>query len=196
MTGTQIRTDTSPQQPYGLEHDACALILSVRKRGESTYGTLKRALGALANMGHRTGFVDGEGDGAGVQTDIPRELWARRLSRMGLRASLATDPGFWVGHLFIPRALDLQGVRERLHEAFAAKGLQLLVDQPGRVRPEALGPQASIDAPRFWQIAGCADGVDRAELNALLFHVQTALEKSLQIHFASLSATTVVCSRP
>lgn len=74
MLTPQIRTDTSPEQPYGAEHDACALILSVRKRGESTYGTLKRALGALANMGHRTGFVDGEGDGAGVQTDIPREL--------------------------------------------------------------------------------------------------------------------------
>lgn len=192
MISTQIRTDTSPQQPYGAERDACALILSVRKRGESTYGTLKRALGALANMGHRTGFVDGEGDGAGVQTDIPRELWARRLSRTGLRASLATDPHFWVGHLFIPRALDLPGVRDRLHEGFAEVGLQVLVDQPGRVRPEALGRQAGIDPPRFWQIAGCADGVEPGALDARLLRAQTALEQTLQIHFASLSATTVV----
>ncbi len=72
MSARPLRTDTLPDQPYGAEHDACALIISVRKRGESTYGTLKRALGALAHMGHRTGFVEGEGDGAGVQTDIPR----------------------------------------------------------------------------------------------------------------------------
>lgn len=189
MLTPQIRTDTSPEQPYGAEHDACALILSVRKRGESTYGTLKRALGALANMGHRTGFVDGEGDGAGVQTDIPRELWARRLSRNGLRASLATDPGFWMGHVFIPRALDLQTVRERLHEGFAAAGLQMLIDQPGRVRPEALGRQGSIDPPRFWQIAGCSDATD---VEARLLRAQTALEQALQVHFASLSTTTVV----
>ncbi len=188
MRTAHIRTDTSPDQPYGAEHDACALILSVRKRGESTYGTLKRALGALANMGHRTGFVDGEGDGAGVQTDIPRELWARRLSRTGLRASLATDPRFWVGHLFIPRALDLQGVRDRLHEGFAAAGLHILYDQPGRVRPEALGRQAAIDAPRFWQIAGYSDADD---LNARLLRVQVELERALQLHFASLSTSTV-----
>lgn len=189
MLTPQIRTDTSPQQPYGAEHDACALILSVRKRGESTYGTLKRALGALANMGHRTGFVDGEGDGAGVQTDIPRELWARRLSSNGLRASLATDPGFWVGHVFIPRTLDLQTMRDRLHEGFTAAGLQMLIDQPGRVRPEALGRQGSIDPPRFWQIAGCSDAPD---VEARLLRAQTALEQAFQIHFASLSTTTVV----
>ncbi len=97
----KIRTDTSQHEPFGSEHDACALIVSVRKRGESTHGTLKRALGALAQMGHRTGFVNGEGDGAGVHTDIPRHLWAKVLSQSGLRSSLATDPRFWVGHLSI-----------------------------------------------------------------------------------------------
>jgi glutamate synthase (NADPH/NADH) large chain len=102
MSIPSIRTDTSPDAPYGAERDACALIVAVRKRGESTYGTLKRAMGALVHMGHRTGFVDGEGDGAGIQTDIPRQLWSRTLSQAGLRSSIATDRGFWVGHMFVP----------------------------------------------------------------------------------------------
>ena len=152
MPTSKIRTDTSFDAPYGAEHDACALIMSVRKRGDSTYGTLKRALGALSHMGHRTGFVDGEGDGAGVQTDIPRQLWARRLSQAGLRSAMATDPHFWVGHLFIPRALDLQTIRDIINKQFNAAGLNILIDQPGRTRPEALGRQAAITVPRFWQI--------------------------------------------
>ncbi|NOG51434.1 MAG: hypothetical protein HND48_19935 [Chloroflexi bacterium] len=83
------------------ERDACALLCAVRKGGEPTHGNVKRTIEALARMGHRTGYIDGEGDGVGILTDIPRELWARRLVQHGLRSSLATDRGFWVGHLMI-----------------------------------------------------------------------------------------------
>ena len=51
------------------ERDACALVASVRKNGEATHGNLKRALAALSIMGHRSGEVNGEGDGCGVMTD-------------------------------------------------------------------------------------------------------------------------------
>src|ERR1041385_3041665 len=54
------------------EHDACALVASIRKNGQATHGNLKRALAALSIMGHRSGEVNGEGDGCGVLTDIPR----------------------------------------------------------------------------------------------------------------------------
>jgi Glutamine amidotransferases class-II. len=102
VTPYSIRNDALNDGPYGPESDSCAIYLSARKYGQSTFGTLKRSIGALILMGHRTGFVNGEGDGAGVQTDIPRRLWARKLSQVSLRASLASHPGFWVGHLFIP----------------------------------------------------------------------------------------------
>ncbi len=71
MNIKNIRTDLPQEFPYGLERDGCAVYLSARKHGMSTFGTLKRALDSLVRMGHRTGFVNGEGDGAGVQTDIP-----------------------------------------------------------------------------------------------------------------------------
>jgi glutamate synthase (NADPH/NADH) large chain len=106
-----IRTDTSPSAPDGLERDACALYMSARKQGQSTFGTLKRSLGALMTMGHRTGFVNGEGDGAGIQTDIPRRLWAKKLSQAGVGSHLVTQPGFWVGHLFVPYQFDTKNWR-------------------------------------------------------------------------------------
>lgn len=173
-----------------VEHDACALYMSVRKHGQSTFGTLKRALGALISMGHRTGFVNGEGDGAGVQTDIPRRLWARRLAQAGLPSYLATRPGFWVGHLFVPPEMSETLLRDALSAHFDHAGLNPLYLEPGRVRPEALGAQARQKPPQFWQIAGHVSNTENLEER--LLHVQAALERDFPCHFASLSPHTVV----
>ena len=184
-----IRTDVSPDQPYGPEHDSCALYLSARKNGQSTFGTLKRALWRLANMGHRTGYVKGEGDGAGVQTDIPRGLWAKKLSQASLPASLATQPGFWVGHLFTPYEIDVAAVKEKINNCFAKAELNLLLFQPGPVTCEALGLSAQVKPPFFWQLTGSAHPED---LEKRLFAAKLALEEELPIHFASLSSYTVI----
>lgn len=189
MTIPNIRTDTPPDSPDGPEHDACALIMSVRKGGESTYGTLKRAIHALSHMGHRTGFVEGEGDGAGIQTDIPRQLWGKKLSEAGLRSSIATDPRFWVGHCFIPANEDWREISESLNAHFNDAGLNLLIAEPGPVVMNALGRQARQNAPLFIQLAGYGE---TADVDNVLFRVQSEVEKILPIHFASLSSHVVV----
>ena len=140
-------------------------------------------------MGHRTGYVNGEGDGAGVQTDIPRGLWAKKLSKAGLPALLATQPGFWVGHLIAPRGNEFSGLQEKINQRFLNAELNLLLAQPGLVRTEALGMNAQINAPSFWQIAG---KTNIENLEKRLFAVKLSLENDLPIHFASLSSYTVV----
>ena len=65
------------------EHDACAIVASIRTSGESTHGNLKRTIEALGQMGHRSGDVQSEGDGCGVLTDIPRHLWSIALDEVG-----------------------------------------------------------------------------------------------------------------
>lgn len=189
MSIKTIRSDSLPDSPYGSESDSCAIYLSVRKQGQSTFGTLKRSIGALVSMGHRTGFVNGEGDGAGVQSDIPRRLWARKLSQAGLRATLASIPGFWVGHLFIPKGMNNAELNNQIYSAFEQAELNPVYLQPGRSRKEVLGGNARLDPPDFWQIAGCADlaGLDRH-----LLKVQTSLESGHPVHFLSLSPHSVV----
>ena len=184
-----IRTDLPPEFPYGLERDGCAIYMSVRKHGLSTFGTLKRSLDSLVRMGHRTGFVNGEGDGAGVLTDIPRELWGRKLSQAGLRSSLATHPGFWVGHLFVPCDQDYADISDAVNESFRQAGLNLLLETCPEVRPEVLGRGALENPPVFWQLAGYSDVPD---VDKKLLAVQLQLENQFHIHFASLSANTVV----
>ncbi len=189
MTVPPIRTDVPVNAPYGPEHDSCALYLSARKNGQSTFGTLKRALWRLANMGHRTGYVRGEGDGAGVQTDIPKGLWARKLSKAGLPASLATQPGFWVGHLLLPYGTQFVDIQDEINRQFTLAELNLLLAQPGPVRTEALGAGAQMQPPAFWQLAGNSNLPD---LEKRLFRVKLQLEDSFPIHFASLSSHTVI----
>ncbi|MFN8420731.1 MAG: hypothetical protein U0528_16030, partial [Anaerolineae bacterium] len=100
------------QRPWLDEHDACALIANIRKQGRPTHGNVKRTLLALSRMGHRTGEVAGEGDGCGLMTDIPRILWARTMNSIGKASEVATDPHFFVIHLFLPQQNTDEIVRQ------------------------------------------------------------------------------------
>lgn len=176
------------------ERDACALICAVRKGGQATHGNVKRTIEALARMGHRTGYINGEGDGVGILTDIPRQMWSKWLAQEGLLASYATDRNFWVAHLFIPvedreRA---EHIVEQICRSIGEAGLHLLIERRGRVNSRVLGPSAEKNEPVFWQIAGINGQVPSAELDRTLFELQTQLEADLGVHFPSFSRYSVV----
>lgn len=175
------------------ERDACAIIANVKKDGRPSHGNVKRTLEALARMGHRTGEVEGEGDGAGLQTDIPRERWAKRLEAARLRGSLANRAQFTVAHLMIPREHrdEADAVMLRALAVFEDSRFEVLVSEPARVRPEALGPQGRAAEPAFWQVAALprtARGVEDRDI----FHITLRLERELPVHVASLSPNSVI----
>ena len=116
-------------------------------------------------MGHRTGYVNGEGDGVGVLTDIPRQLWTKWLAEAGLRSSLATDRNFWVAHVMIPAhdRARAQYIVDQICRQISEEGLHILIDRAGRVNPQVLGPNAEKNEPVFWQIAGINGQVASAE---------------------------------
>ena len=174
--------------------DACALICSVRKGGQATHGNVKRTIEALTRMGHRTGYINGEGDGVGVLTDIPRQLWTKWLAKAGLRSSMATDRNFWVAHVMIPandRARS-QNIIDQICRHISEAGLHILIDRSSRVNSQVLGPNAEKNEPVFWQIAGINGQVPSAKLDAALFELQVQLEAELGVHFPSFSAHSVV----
>jgi glutamate synthase (NADPH/NADH) large chain len=176
------------------EHDACALICAVRKGGQPTHGNVKRTIEALTRMGHRTGMVDGEGDGVGVLTDIPRQLWMKRLARAGLRSSAASSRNFWVAHVMIPASAQGRShhLIEHIGQHFQNAGLEVLIEEPGVVNSHMLGPNAQKHEPEFWQIAGLNGNAPGEQLDKILFKLQTKLEKDLGVHFSSLSSHSVV----
>ncbi len=195
LNNSSVNDPFSDLHPIDRDHrDACALICSVRKGGQATHGNVKRTIEALTRMGHRTGYVNGEGDGVGVLTDIPRQLWTKWLAEAGLRSSLATDRNFWVAHLMIP-AHDrgrAQYIVDQICRQISEAGLHILIDRPGRVNPQILGPNAEANEPVFWQIAGINGQVPSDKLDSTLFELQAQLETELEVHFPSFSAHSVV----
>lgn len=176
------------------ERDACALICAVRKGGEATHGNVKRTIEALARMGHRTGYIDGEGDGVGILTDIPRQLWTKKLARAGLRSSLASNHNFWVAHLMIPSEARnrTSHLVDQICKQIIASGLEVLMDHAGKVDRQVLGRSAAKNEPVFWQIAGMNGEVPTEKLDRTLFDLQLRLEDDLGVHFPSFSSHSVV----
>lgn len=168
------------------DRDACALYASVRKDGKPSHAPIPLALDALGQMLHRAGNIDGEGDGCGMQIDIPRKIWAEEIRKDGHAASLALDEKFAVAHIFIPRTGAVKNVQHDAREIMSAAGLRVLAEREGIVDSSALGPTAREEEPVFWQVGGLIDGARAC------FELMVELEEKLDVHVASLSHHTVV----
>lgn len=178
----------------GDEHDACALIVNVRKTGVPSHGNVKRTIEALVKMGHRSGEVAGEGDGCGLLTDLPRRIWARRLALAGVSEDLAYDPRFAVGHAFIAPEHRARASELRVHMlgALAAHGVEVLSEELGNVDTSALGKRARHEEPEFWQLALKVPRVEPDRIDSHLFELLLKLEDAYPVHFCSLSAHSAV----
>src|SRR5512134_3707947 len=175
------------------ERDACALVASVRKNGEPTHGNLKRALAALSIMGHRCGEVNGEGDGCGVMTDIPRLLWSQALEQEGKPGWLAEDRRFFVGHLMIPNTEpNVAEIQASILNLLQTNGIDLLMDRSMLIRPQALGKMARMQAPCLWQIAGMVRHGPLEHVERTLFDLALEIEQTTKVSVASLSSNVVV----
>src|SRR5215212_8955438 len=174
------------------ERDACALVASIRKNGAATHGNLKRALAALSIMGHRSGEVNGEGDGCGVLTDIPRLLWAQALEQEGKPGWLAEDRRFFVGHLMIPNTNTDFGTENTIINLLKDSGIDILLERPIQTRPQALGKMARRQAPHLWQIAGLVRNGPLENVERTLFDLALKIERETKISVASLSSYVVV----
>lgn len=176
------------------EHDACALMAAVRKDGKPSHDIVLASVGALVKMVHRSGDVDGEGDGCGLQLDLPRALWCALLAEAGADPATAGRPTFAVGHFFIPRseAYWAKTLKEQVCRRMEADGFTVLMQRSGQVNREALGPRAQADEPEFWQVALLAPGKTRAEANRAAFRLSMAIEDETSLHVVSFSTDTVV----
>lgn len=136
----------------GDERDACALVAVARKDARPGPGPLALVLHGLDRMAHRSGQIDGEGDGSGVLVDIPRALWADRLADAGLPDRLAVDPRFAVAHLFVPRDAP-EDISTTIRAVLAAHRIRLVLERHQATSAAALLPRGRAEEPRFWQLA-------------------------------------------
>ena len=182
--------------PRGLpelkEHDACALAAFATRDGRPSRAMLERALTSLQMMVHRSGSVDGEGDGSGLMVDLPRPTWRRRLEARGPRPGPRRRPALHgrphllrlVGRGRGPGAPHPGAVME-------AHGFEVLWSGEGTVDRGALGPRAAETPPIFWQIACLAEEPGAAASRAC-YRAMVEIERDVDCHVASFSANDAV----
>ena len=172
------------------ERDACGLVAIARKDGRPDACVLGEAIEGMRRMSHRSGTVDGEGDGAGVLTDIPRALWALRLEEAGRDPWRAFTSRFAVAHLFVPGSAD-EGEEAAVRRILAGHGITILLERAAMTWGDALGPRGRVEEPRFWQLALLAPG-RAAVASRALYEAGVEIERLTASTVVSLSRHTAV----
>src|SRR3989449_7623651 len=169
------------------EHDARALVAVARKDARPARAVLELVLGGMASLAHRSGLVDGEGDGAGVLTDIPRALWAHELERAGGDETAVQLERFAVGHFFHADREDVATIVSIL----ASRGVETLLVRDETTDESALGPRGRTEAPRFLQLALLAPRGATVGSRAL-YEAGVDIERVTSATVVSLSRHTAV----
>jgi glutamate synthase (NADPH) large chain len=172
------------------ERDACALVSIVRKDGRSSREVLDAVLHGMAALAHRSGLVDGEGDGAGVLTDIPRDLWANALRVAGRDPTLVRGGRFAVAHLFVPPT-DADADEAAVRRSLTRHGIEILVERQSATDNSVLGPRGRTEEPIFWQLALLAPSRDAPGSRAL-YAAAVEIERLTAATVVSLSRHTAV----
>lgn len=186
-----MRNEGRFQQLLTTEHDSCGIICIIEKDGYPSRNNVQKVIDALVKTEHRSGFINGEGDGCGILTDIPRALWEKKLTDAGLDGKLAYDPRFSIGHIFVPRKLDIsvQDMQNGIRELFAQFQVNIILEQENQVDNSVLGPNGKNDEPVFWQIAAICEKQE-ANIADHLFELHVAIEEKYTVHVATLSNAT------
>ncbi len=190
-----VRPPFATTPPAGLpdliEHDACALAAFATRDGTPSRSMLELALTSLQMMVHRSGSVDGEGDGSGLLVDLPRPAWRRRLEAEGLDPAAADDRRFTVAHIFFDTTEDAGVQVPRIEAVIREHGFTVLWSGEGTVDRGALGPRASETPPVFWQLA-CLAREPGGPASTNCYRAMVQIEQELDCHVASFSANDVV----
>jgi glutamate synthase (NADPH/NADH) large chain len=171
------------------EHDACGIIAVAQKDARPSHANVQRVLESLYRMAHRAGLALGEGDGTGILSDLPRELWALYLEEAGYDGALAQNPRFFVGHFFIAKEAvgRAQEFLDLLRYEASQRGIRILLERKGETQRAVLGPMGQKEEPLFLQVAGISPDGDGP-----LWELGLVLEARFPVHVVSLSTATVV----
>jgi glutamate synthase domain-containing protein 2/glutamate synthase domain-containing protein 1/glutamate synthase domain-containing protein 3 len=157
----------APLAGLGGERDACGIGFVTHVDGRPRRSTVSMALDGLAGVTHRGAVAsDGKtGDGAGLLTQIPRELataWVAELGTDGV------DPErLGVAFLFLAQGDDDEAeqqrtvAREAVEAACAKEGARFLGWRQVPSDPEAIGDLAAATQPALLQAwFSRPDGID------------------------------------
>jgi glutamate synthase (NADPH/NADH) large chain/glutamate synthase (ferredoxin) len=191
----------SPLYNPEFEHDACGVGFIAKISGERSHDVLARALSALKCLAHR-GAIDADavtGDGAGVLTQIPYDIFREYLE--GLKKTAPADRDLGVGMIFLPRGSDLAQAHARkiFIEAVKEEGLAFLAWRDVPVDLGILGRKAVESMPLIVQaLVARLDDIPDDEFERKLYLAQKVAERRCAearldgFYVCSFSSRTIV----
>ena len=183
-----------------FEHDACGVGFVARLDGKSSHEVLQLALESVVNVTHRgaVGADSKTGDGAGILTQLPRLLFAKELTKLGVEGVRATDIA--VGMFFFPREVDTAHRCLQIVERTCDRhGLRRLAWRDVPTDPSVLGGKAAATQPDIRQlIIGRPLGLDDEDYERVLYLARKEIEKRVSnesignFYVPSMSYSTIV----
>jgi glutamate synthase (ferredoxin) len=184
------------------ERDACGVGFIANQNGKATHSLIEKALPALTCLEHRGGCSADQdsGDGAGLMTGIPWELFDPWFAEQGIQPPAPANCG--VGMLFLSQDEHQATIaRQVVEENLLERGLTLLGWRKVPVDASVLGPQARENQPQIEQIIVSSPELQGDELDRQLFLARRAIGHALSdrpdftrqdFYTCSLSCRTIV----
>ncbi|HEV8630511.1 MAG TPA: glutamate synthase central domain-containing protein, partial [Thermoanaerobaculia bacterium] len=182
---------------WAEERDSCGIGFVADLRGRRRHQLLAFAIEALGNLHHRgaVGADGATGDGAGILTQVPRELLAAELAARGVRVDDTEPIGVGVFFLRRGRAERRRRALEEVERQLQRGGLELLGWRPVPVRRETLGDDARRSCPEILQaLVRLPAGLGEGAAERLLYLTRRRIERTApaDLYVVSLSHRTVV----
>ena len=172
-----------------FEKDACGIGLYVNLNGEKKHEIVSRSLSMLCRLEHRggQGVIDA-GDGAGIMTEIPHELF---LQTMNLPA-----PGLYaVGMVFFqPEETALSEKQQQMERLAEDLDVATIAWREVPVDPLAIGEHARTTQPTIYQWFVACPFLDYETNERTLYELRRSIEKTetLNLYMPSFSTKTIV----
>jgi len=190
----------SPLYHPEQEHDACGVGFIARITGERSHEVVDKAVAALKCLAHR-GAIDADavtGDGAGILTEIPYELFHDFLRSK--KKPLFKDEDLGAGMLFLPREdYAAAHCKKIVEHAVKAEGLAFLAWRDVPTNDACLGRKALDTRPTIVQalVARIDDTTDDGYERKLFLAQKTIERKVLAagiegFYICSFSSRTIV----
>jgi glutamate synthase (NADPH) large chain len=160
-----------------FEHDSCGVGFVANVSGERNHQVVSDGITVLRNLIHR-GAVGGDqatGDGAGILTQLPHELFANDRARRGIGLPPAGEYG--VAMVFLPP--DAQRRRQAMglvEDTSTAEGLTVIGWRDVPTQPDCLGELARQTMPHVAQMFVACPPLSGSALEVKLYVARKRIE--------------------
>ncbi|WP_392480143.1 glutamate synthase large subunit [Nostoc sp. C110] len=180
------------------ERDACGVGFIAHRQNHTSHEIVEKALAALTCLEHRGGCSADQdsGDGAGVLTAIPWDLFQQDFAQRGKEFSSTNNIA--VGMIFLPQDQEAaQKAKAAVEQVATEEKLTVLGWRVVPVQSDLLGVQARENQPQIEQVLLASVDKSGDELERQLYITRRRISKvatniSEEFYICSLSNRTIV----